>query len=386
MESKQPIEVFFSYSHEDEKLKNDLLNHLSVLRRQNVISAWHDRKIGAGGEWAREIDSHLGSARIILLLVSANFLASDYCYDIEMKAAMERHELGEACVIPVILRPADWSRAVFAKLKALPRDGKPVTTWSNLDEAFADVARGIRVEVEVLLERQVSLLIEKLKKAESLGNWANVVTLGERILQLLPDHPLARKTTARGLVGRWKKNLSIDSFGGVKAYLRQSDRAKISTEDGDDAFVMRIVADLTRAIALDPTNPDYYYIRSGLHPWGAKERKIADLNRAIELKPHDAKYLVSRGRLLELEDKEAALRDYKEVLSLGFQTPVLPPLLEIPPGLERVWPMDNSPFRNVEFESPFFKDPINNARLKIDDFRIKQQIADDLEKIWGPEV
>src|SRR5512135_1983553 len=75
-----PIEVFVSYSHRDDDLREELLRHLSILRRQGVIAGWHDRLIGAGTEWRGQIDAHLDSARIILLLVSANFLASDYCY------------------------------------------------------------------------------------------------------------------------------------------------------------------------------------------------------------------------------------------------------------------------------------------------------------------
>ena len=102
--SAAPIELFISYSHKDEPLREKLDTHLSLLKRQGVIDAWHDRRIGAGHEWAGAIDEHLNSAAVILLLVSADFLASDYCYDLEMKRALERHDAGDARVIPVILR------------------------------------------------------------------------------------------------------------------------------------------------------------------------------------------------------------------------------------------------------------------------------------------
>jgi hypothetical protein len=144
------IEVFYSYSHVDEPFRAQLVNHLALLRRQGVIANWHDRGISAGTEWKQQIDSHLESAGIILLLVSADFLASDYCYDVEMTRALERHERGEARVTPIILRPCDWMKAPFGKLQALPRDAKPVTTWSDRDEAFLDVARGIRAVAEQL--------------------------------------------------------------------------------------------------------------------------------------------------------------------------------------------------------------------------------------------
>jgi TIR domain len=115
------------------------------LRRQGLIETWHDRRIGAGTEWAGAIDRELEAADIILLLVSADFLASDYIYDIELKRAMERHEAGTARVIPVILRPCLWQRGDFAKLQALPRDGEPVTSsrWPSQDAALNNVAEGI---------------------------------------------------------------------------------------------------------------------------------------------------------------------------------------------------------------------------------------------------
>ena len=142
--------VFYSYSHKDEDLRDELGKHLTPLRREGAIVDWHDRKIGAGKEWEGEIEEHLNTAHIILLLVSSDFIASDYCYDVEMQRAMERHEAGEARVIPVILRPTDWKAVPFGKLLALPTDGKPVTEWDNQDAAFTDIAKGIRKVVEEL--------------------------------------------------------------------------------------------------------------------------------------------------------------------------------------------------------------------------------------------
>ena len=144
------VKLFYAYSHRDEGLREQLENHLSILRRQGVITDWHDRKIGAGGEWEREIHKHLNTAHIILLLVSSDFLASDYCYDIEVDRAMKRHEAGEARVIPIILRSVDWEDAPFGKLQALPRDAKSVTKWGDQDEAFTNIARGIKKAIEDL--------------------------------------------------------------------------------------------------------------------------------------------------------------------------------------------------------------------------------------------
>jgi len=151
-EQKKAIEVFFSYSHKDTDLRDQLETQLSLLERHGFISSWHNRKISAGKEWAGTIDAHLNTAKVILLLVSADFIASSYCYDIEMKRALERHNSGEALVIPIILRPCDWHYAPFGKLKALPTDGKPIIgrDWHNIDEALYDVAKGIRKAIEEL--------------------------------------------------------------------------------------------------------------------------------------------------------------------------------------------------------------------------------------------
>jgi len=153
-QAARPIKVFFSYSHKDEELRDQLATQLAMLRREEVIQDWHDRRIIGGQEWGGQIDAHLNSSDIILLLVSSDFLASEYCYDIEVKRAMERHEAEETRVIPIILRPCDWTRAPFAKLQALPKDVKPVTRWADRDEAFLDVATGIRKAAEEI--RRVS--------------------------------------------------------------------------------------------------------------------------------------------------------------------------------------------------------------------------------------
>jgi hypothetical protein len=147
---KPSIDIFFSYSHKDEELRNELAAHLSVLRRQGIIREWHDRKIVAGEEWNGKIGANLDAAGIILLLVSSDFLYSNSCYDVEMTRALERHEKGEARVIPIIVRACEWQDAPFSKLQALPKDAKPVKSWQDRDEAWKDVATGIRRAVEEL--------------------------------------------------------------------------------------------------------------------------------------------------------------------------------------------------------------------------------------------
>jgi hypothetical protein len=127
----------------------------AMLRRQGVIDTWHDRQIGAGQEIDVAIDARMEAANIILLLVSPDFIASDYCYEREMTRAMQRHEIHEAIVIPVILRACDWQGTPFRKLLVTPKDGRPVTQWPDRDQAFLEVAKAIRGATERLQEKKV---------------------------------------------------------------------------------------------------------------------------------------------------------------------------------------------------------------------------------------
>ncbi|NEZ59582.1 COR domain-containing protein [Adonisia turfae] len=144
----QALKLFYSYSHKDETLRNQLDTHLKILQRQKLIQPWHDRCIVAGTDWAKEIDDNLKRADIILLLISADFIASDYCYEIELKQAMEHHQAGKARVIPIIMRPADWKNTPFSDLQAFPTNATPITSWSDRDEAWLNVETAIREVVE----------------------------------------------------------------------------------------------------------------------------------------------------------------------------------------------------------------------------------------------
>ncbi len=150
-----PIKIFFCYAREDNALLNKLKAHLGPLQRQGLIEIWHDHEISAGTEWGQEITRRLDSAQIILLLISPDFIKSDYCYGIEMKRALERHKRDEAKVISVLLRPVFWHGGPPGELQALPTlptDGRPVTSadWHDLDTALQDVTLGIHKVVEQL--------------------------------------------------------------------------------------------------------------------------------------------------------------------------------------------------------------------------------------------
>lgn len=136
--------LFFSYSHRDEVWRNELEIHLSALKRQGLIDTWHDRRILAGDNVDHAIAEHLESASVILLLVSPYFIASDYCYDVEMARAMERQASGDARVIPVILEPCVWHDLPFGTLLATPTDGYPVSKHPNPHDAFLDIVKTIK--------------------------------------------------------------------------------------------------------------------------------------------------------------------------------------------------------------------------------------------------
>jgi hypothetical protein len=150
----KPYDIFLSYSHEDEGLMNFVRKHLMIFDRQGLIRKWWDRKLLGGQHIDSALTAKLASSDIILLLVSASFLSSDYCYDTEMKQAMVQHENGRSVVVPIILRPCSWHSAPFGHLLALPTDGKALTLWPNHDEAGLMIAEGLRRIVADLQARQ----------------------------------------------------------------------------------------------------------------------------------------------------------------------------------------------------------------------------------------
>jgi TIR domain len=177
--TKKPLNVVVSYSHKDEAFRQQLETALKPLVREGLISLWSDHRINAGSEIDHEIQLQLKKADVILLLVSPDFLNSDYCYCIEMELAIDRHNNDLSVVIPIILRHSDWTKTPFSGLKALPNDGKPVFSWSDRDEAWLFVIKGIRGTIENLLPK-LAVIEEKSKKQsktirESLTNGFNLL-------------------------------------------------------------------------------------------------------------------------------------------------------------------------------------------------------------------
>ncbi|MEH2306932.1 GUN4 domain-containing protein [Nostoc sp.] len=216
------LQLFFSYSHKDEVLRDELANHLSTLTWQGVISNWHDRKILPGEEWDHQINDNLNTADIILLLVSSDFIASSYCWDVEVTTAIERHNTGKARVIPVILRRVDWSNTPFAKLQFLPKNAKPITSWTNRDEAFTNVAQGIRAaaqqikgerEQKLALSRRETAIAEYHQKVEEFAADGEISFVESEILKdlqerlgLTDEEARTVRDKALELHGKYKEN------------------------------------------------------------------------------------------------------------------------------------------------------------------------------------
>lgn len=157
------IKVFISYSHKDEKYKDSLEEHLTPLKRSGVIDTWNDRKITAGDEWRSEISENLETSSVIIFLVSPSFLASEYCYEVEARRAIEMQESGKACLISIVVRPCDWGASNFAKFQVLPKDGKAVAIWESEDSAWLDVVKQIKKSL-IKFEAGQQLTIPELDK------------------------------------------------------------------------------------------------------------------------------------------------------------------------------------------------------------------------------
>ncbi|MDV7212493.1 toll/interleukin-1 receptor domain-containing protein [Azotobacter beijerinckii] len=226
--------MFFSYCHADEALRDQLEKQLAMLKRQGVIETWHDRRISAGQEIDAAIDDHINSDEIILLLVSPDFIASDYCYNIEMARAMERHNAKEAIVIPVILRACDWHHAPFGKLLGTPQDGKPVTLWPDRDEAFLQVTKEVRKAAERWRSTQSS--------APSQTERTDMATSMPAQQAVLADPRSSNLRVAKTFTQLDKDRFQIDTFEYIARYFENSLKELQARNPGYEGVFRRVDA------------------------------------------------------------------------------------------------------------------------------------------------
>jgi tetratricopeptide (TPR) repeat protein len=315
-EAKRPIEVFYSYAREDELLRKELEKHLMLLKRQGQITGWHEQEIGAGAETEVEINKHLNTAQIILLLVSPDYIARDDCYSIEMERALERHKAREARVIPIILRPVNWKDAPFCKLQALPTDEKPVTRWPDRDEAFLDVADGIRKAVKELIKEQW------LKEGNDLyktNRYQEALAAYEQAISLDPDYAAAYN--GKGDVLYWLKRYEVALAAYEQAIHFNPNLASAYKGRGKALSALNryenALAAIEQAIHLNPNDSDTYNFKgSTLTDLGRYEEALNAFNQAICLDSEDTLAYYCKGlALAKLHRYEEAVASYEQVIS-----------------------------------------------------------------------
>jgi hypothetical protein len=217
------ISIFYSYSHVDELLRNELAKHLSIIERAGWIREWHDRKILPGDEWDKKISQYLEKADLILLLISSDFLSSSYCQDIETARAIELHEKGRARVVPVILRPVIWQASPLSRFQALPRDARPVTQWPDRDLAFVNICEGI-LAIVITWGTAGEAEVPSPASPRSTPLLDGISEARKRILDAaLPARVLVNKTTVLAVMVRREQSsglrrvLELDATYGVGA-------------------------------------------------------------------------------------------------------------------------------------------------------------------------
>lgn len=302
---QKSLSVFISYSHKDRVLRDELDVHLSTLKRLNIISSWYDGDIIPGAEWETQILEHLKSAQIILLLLSADFIASDFCYSIEMMEAIARHDAGDAYVIPILLRPTDWKGTPFAKLKMLPTDAKAVTRWPTpYDDAFEDIIRGIRQVLDHLTDASAPIpFLSSL--AQSDGDVENI--------PFSPNYLAEKERTQGGIQGlppvvEQRPSAITQLVREVQAAFESQDWC--SVEDKTTALMQ---------IAPNAFTPTLWRKRGlALLAIGAPQLALEALERALKDEPHDIPTLQATGTaLLETHQVEEACQAFGLAYSLA---------------------------------------------------------------------
>lgn len=308
---REPLDVFYSYSHKDERLREKLEDHLSILQRQGLIKAWHDRNIEVGDDWKLQINTYLNSAQIILLLVSADFIASDYCYSIEMQKALERHRTGDARVIPIILRPVAWETSPLRNLQALPMGGKPVTLWKNRDEAFTNIVQSIRKTIENAQaggHLQSSTSNQQLTSAQELGTGAEQFKAASdspaeaELSDIAKEEVETAKSDATGYAAVIQPNRSA-------GYVRARRFPRVDT---------RIWVALISALALILVA----YLQFVYKPSLANSNELVEYTgRVIDINTHGA---ISRAKVIVVSQgpPDVTYTDTEGVFRLGIRKPV----------------------------------------------------------------
>ena len=319
---KQEIKLFYCYAREDKSLRDELEKHLSWLKRRYQLTSWHDREILPGEEWEQAIDTHLNSAHLIFLLISPDFMASDYCYGKEMQRALERHKAGNCRVIPILLRPTYWEDAPFSSLQLLPTEARCITTWPNRDEAFREVVIEISRTIKDLL---ISLKTKEdwLKEGDNLHalkRYEEALAAYEQAICL--DSNNAYAYINKGIILR-NLNRYEEAFDAYEqaTYLDPNNAAAYNNKgivllhlnDNEEAL-----AAFEQAIRLDPNNAAYNNKGNALRSLNRYEEALAAYELAIHLNPNSAVAYNNKGIVLRtLKRNEEAEQAFEKAHQLG---------------------------------------------------------------------
>ncbi|MBX5457291.1 MAG: TIR domain-containing protein [Thermogemmatispora sp.] len=273
-----PIKLFYVYARADRPYLERLEQHLALLQRQGLLATWHDGALLPGSDWRRVIRQQLEEAQLILLLISPAFMASDYCYGVEMQRALERQRLGQAQVVPILLRPVLWEGAPFAHLQVLPGNARPISTWANQDAAFAEVVGGLRRVIEHLMERADQ---DVYNRAQQHAHRRGSSSMSTEVLISTP----AALTPAllKRAIERYRKQLrSYEGFASHELALRTAFQRLL--EETASAVNLKLIPEQTLPNGLRPDgvlrDVNEFFIR-GL--WEAKAPHL-DLEREVQRK------------------------------------------------------------------------------------------------------
>lgn len=266
---RQEIKLFYCYARKDKPLRDELEIHLSWVKRRYQLTTWYDREILPGEEWEQAIDKNLNTAHLILLLVSPDFMNSDYAFGKEMQRALARHKEGTCRVIPILLRPTYWEEAPFSSLQFLPADARPITLWQNRDEAFHNVV--------VEIDRTIKDLLISLKTKEDWHREGNNLYELDRFEEALVAYEQAIRLDP-------ENSTYHDDRGDALAGLERHEEALTAYEE---------------AIRLDPDNPAYYNDKGdALYNLKRYEEALTAYEEAIRLKPGNSTYQINKTTVL----------------------------------------------------------------------------------------
>jgi len=321
-----PLRIFISYSHQDDELCKQFLDHLSQLEREGLIAPWSDQHLTAGEDWAGAINENLNSAHVVILLVSRGFLASKYCNDVEMDRAIERDQKGETRVVPLILRPCDWKTSRFSRLQALPKGGKPIVDWRTRDHGFLDAVEGLRRLIqEICNPAPAPVRAVQTTMRRNPWRWAGASILAA---MLLAGWWLS--SSSRHYLKQGTDLLNVGRYADARGALEKAKRlnplsgaAACGLEAVElDAMRSNQVRFERRLGEAKNAYPRCAYVKmlSGDQKYSAKDLKgaLTEYQGAVRREPQLAEAYFDMGRILDVEgDPDGALKPYQKAAELS---------------------------------------------------------------------